>query len=492
MAGSDQAEQRRVEREERLENPRAAHALVVKGPTRPPRSNSEATQREDEEKVAKAKAVLEKAQEELRTVKADARTTSATTATAAAIPIRAGLAAAAAARSSPPLAENGGQLPGGDTLRNLTPMGLKAAARELGRPVGEMGSPARGAGRTGASHPMTVNEAVLALLRPKPDLTQLASESADVRAAAQAAFDAPAGLGTIASYATEVALPTTGTWANPGKGGAQADIVITTPEDGVPLLFVEIDNCFESAQVLAAKIDKYMRFCQRKEKDVEGKERPMWRPRWWVPDGRHGDRPHPPLLLVFNRVGPRNPNTVIAQLAELTQRHWQGHDYDGDFHMYDGKLPIVVTGMKLLQEHGPTGAVFRRLGRSHDQTLLEAIGNPRREAHDAQKQVEYAARQREHQEELRRIAEQHEAEREARRPVCAGCGTKFTDERWKAIEPAGWDTPRESHSHLCDDCKQRAITAERQAERSGPEHQEHDQAVPEQKASGTWLSRSRG
>ncbi|MER6274000.1 hypothetical protein [Streptomyces sp900105755] len=46
--------------------------------------------------------------------------------------------------------------------------------------------------------------------------------------------------------------------------------------------------------------------------------------------------------------------------------------------------------------------------------------------------------------------------------------------------------------HLCDDCKQRrAITAERQAEQAGPEHQEHDQAVPEQKADGTWLSRFR-
>ncbi|MFJ4620770.1 hypothetical protein [Streptomyces sp. NPDC088812] len=36
------------------------------------------------------------------------------------------------------------------------------------------------------------------------------------------------------------------------------------------------------------------------------------------------------------------------------------------------------------------------------------------------------------------------------------------------------------------DCKQRAITAERRAE-----HPEHDQAVPEQKAGGTWLSRFR-
>ncbi|MER7057193.1 hypothetical protein [Streptomyces sp. NPDC000351] len=200
-----------------------------------------------------------------------------------------------------------------------------------------------------------------------------------------------------------------------------------------------------------------MRFGQRKVKDVDGKERPMWRTRWWVPDGRHSDRPHPPLLLVLNRIGPRNPAAVITQLAELTQRHWKGTWYEGGFHMYDGKLPIVVTSMKHLKEHGPAGAVFRHLGRPHHQTLLEAIGNPRREAADARQQAEYAARQREHQEELRRIAAQRKAEREATRSVCAGCGVRFTDERWKTIEPAGWGSPRDTHPHLCDDCKQRGL-----------------------------------
>ncbi|WP_331747521.1 Lsr2 family protein (plasmid) [Streptomyces sp. NBC_00853] len=53
------------------------------------RRDSEAAQREAEEKVAKAKAALEQAQEELRTVKASTRTT--TTAAAAPTPIRAGL-----------------------------------------------------------------------------------------------------------------------------------------------------------------------------------------------------------------------------------------------------------------------------------------------------------------------------------------------------------------------------------------------------------------
>lgn len=119
----------------------------------------------------------------------------------------------------------------------------------------------------------------------------------------------PAGLGTIASYAAEVALPATGTWSNPGKRGAPADIVIAAPEDGVPLLFVEVDNCYESAQELAARVDKYVRSCGRKVKDADGRERPMWRTRWRVPDGRLGDQPHPPLLLVFNRVGPATPTT---------------------------------------------------------------------------------------------------------------------------------------------------------------------------------------
>jgi hypothetical protein len=371
-------------------------------------------------------------------------------------------------------------------------MGLKAASYELGRPVGEKGGSAHGAGRSGASHPMAVNDAVLALLRPKPDLTELEGEPADVLAAAQTAVDAPAGVDTLASYATEVALPATGTWSNPGKGGAQADIVLTAPEDGVPLLFVELDNCYESAPELAAKIDKYMRFGQRKVKDADGTERPMWRTRWWVPDGRHGDQPHPPLLLIFNRVGPRNPGTVIAQLAGLTRRHWQGTAHDG-FHLYDGQLPIVVTGMKQLKEHGPAGSVFRRFGRPHNQTLLEATGNPHREAADARQRAEYEAREREYKEQLRRVAQERKAEREARRPACASCGAHYTDERWKAIEPAGWDAPRESHPHLCDDCKQRAITAERQAEHTqpGPEHREHDQVVPEQKNGGTWLSRFR-
>ncbi|MFJ8943049.1 hypothetical protein ACIRG4_07135 [Streptomyces sp. NPDC102395] len=75
--------------------------------------------------------------------------------------------------------------------------------------------------------------------------------------------------------------------------------------------------------------------------------------------------------------------------------------------------------------------------------------------------------------------------------MCVDCGTRFTDARWKAIEHAGWGTPRETHPHLCDDCKQRAVTAEHQAEQAGHEYQEHDQAVPERKTGGSRISRFR-
>ncbi|MEU2135228.1 replication-relaxation family protein [Streptomyces sp. NPDC018352] len=324
------------------------------------------------------------------------------------------------------LAENGGTTTGGESLRNLTTKGLEAASYELGRPVTEMGSTARGASTSGATHPITVNETVIAMLRPKPNLARMTKDPDKVRAAAQAAIDAPAGIGTIASYWTEVPLPATGTWNAPGKGGAQADIVLTAPQDKVPLLFIEADNCHETAEELADKLEKYARFFRRKTKDTDGKERPMWRTRWTVP--KAAEAPHPPILLVFNRLGERNPNRTIPRLIELTRHLWAGERFE-DHHLYDGKIPIIATGLRNLRKHGPDGEVFLRFGRDHMQCLRKAIGNPRRETADVRRRAEYEAHAREYKEQLRRAAVQQKAEREARRPACTACGTKFTDDR---------------------------------------------------------------
>lgn len=160
--------------------------------------------------------------------------------------------------------------------------------------------------------------------------------------------------------------------------------------------------------------------------------RPMWRTRWNAPDTWSGDRTHPPVLLVFNRLGERNPNRTIPRLQELTRHLWQGQRQKG-FHVYDGSIPIIATGLKNLREHGPAGPVFLRFGRDHIQPLQEAIGNPRREAADARAREEAKAHQEEYQAQVRRAAQEQAAkqaaEREARRPVCTGCGARFTDER---------------------------------------------------------------
>ncbi|MEV8062487.1 replication-relaxation family protein [Streptomyces antimycoticus] len=390
------------------------------------------------------------------------------------------------------LAVDGGRTKGGEEVRLLTLAGLAAAAIDLDREPEEMGGMPKSAGRSGASHPMTVNETVIALIRPKPDLDLVAGQPAEAVAAAQAAARAPDGIGTLTSYATEVALPVKGTWKNPAIGSARADVVVTAPEAGVPLLFIEVDNCTEEAVLIARKFDKYARFFQRKEKDTDGIEKPLWRTRW---SGRERERyervQHPPVLLVFHQVGKRSAKTQMAKVAELTRYHWQGrwNEKEG-YHSYEGRIPIVATTLELLREHGAAGPAFWRFGRDHRQPLLDAIGNPREDAAIARSRAEAREAQ-------RRREERDVAEREARRPVCADCGRKFSDDRWKAVDRRDWSLPRQSHPRLCEDCQSRAVAAEQQAEADERERQEQERLRQEaeeqaaaQKVSG-WFSRFR-
>ncbi|MFE1613271.1 hypothetical protein ACFW7P_31615 [Streptomyces albidoflavus] len=59
------------------------------------------------------------------------------------------------------------------------------------------------------------------------------------------------------------------------QAAVDGPLVLTVPQDGVPLLFIEVDNCHETAEKLAAKLEKCARFFRRTSKDTDGKERPM-------------------------------------------------------------------------------------------------------------------------------------------------------------------------------------------------------------------------
>ncbi|MGV2918281.1 hypothetical protein [Streptomyces alfalfae] len=71
--------------------------------------------------------------------------------------------------------------------------------------------------------------------------------------------------------------------------------------------------------------------------------------------------------------------------------------------------------------------------------------------------------------------------------VCTECGSDFTDERWQATECVGWGKPQESRPALRGNCEQRHEIDWKQAWPGV----EQDQAVPEQKAARSWLSRFR-
>ncbi|MEU3743236.1 hypothetical protein AB0E78_40035 [Streptomyces sp. NPDC032198] len=170
-----------------------------------------------------------------------------------------------------------------------------------------------------------------------------------------------------------------------------------------------------------------------------------------------------------------------------------GERQRGGHHLYDGK--IVAVGLGNLREHGPAGPVFLRFGRDDMEPLLEAIGNPPRDAADAREAEETRARQLEYQAQVRRAAQEQAvkqaAELEARRPVCTGCGAKFTDARWEAVQPKDWGASKDSHPQLCDGCKQQAaavVAGPGTRERQEPAHREVD---PLNQKSAGWLARLR-
>jgi protein involved in plasmid replication-relaxation len=319
----------------------------------------------------------------------------------------------------------------GRKLWGLTPLGLESAARVLDRPTGEMGSVARGVGRNGAKHAMAVNDTVTAFVQPA----------------------GPArGLGSLAAWSTEVGLPASGTWNKPGPGSARADAVLTAPEDGVPLLFVEVDRGHMSPAQVAQKLENSRRFFRRQVKDTDGREKPMWRTRWHAPPTERED-PHLPVVLVFTGAGPRGLRQRMKAVADLARPSWQPTwtrwsmlDESDGYRTYADRIPVLATTLERLAEHGPWGPAFFRYGHRAWEPVDQALLN-------ADDRHHYWAR---HERE-REAARQAEQEREARRPRCAACGERFTEARWTQVEAEpGGGGEWVAHPELCHNCERAA------------------------------------
>ncbi|WP_141747269.1 hypothetical protein [Streptomyces agglomeratus] len=124
--------------------------------------------------------------------------------------------------------------------------------------------------------------------------------------------------------------------------------------------------------------------------------------------------------------------------------YWQGGsvygtDVKDGYRDYDDTVPVIVTTLARLQQHGPHGPIWWRYGHSTWETLEAALDNP---------DDHRAFRAREEERRLLRRAqeerEQREREETARRQkaaawACPTCGREvYSDDDWQSV-PAGSD-----------------------------------------------------
>ncbi|MFE1199949.1 hypothetical protein ACFW6E_45930 [Streptomyces olivaceoviridis] len=197
------------------------------------------------------------------------------------------------------------------------------------------------------------------------------------------------GIGHRFGFATEVPHRL-------GNGyGQRADLVVRAPEAGVPVLLLEIDRRTEDAHDLVAKLRRYWEWGRLLEPDAHrltvdlvrsrpdaiedvGHDKRLWR-RVYPPTGREG---LVPLAFVFADTTAAKVDNTVKVIEEAGRRYWAPRRYETYYQEaitakdYSQAVPVVVTTLEQLQEHGADAAVWRRLGRKGEQSLTDALDNP--------------------------------------------------------------------------------------------------------------------
>ncbi|MET9661592.1 replication-relaxation family protein [Streptomyces sp. NPDC006510] len=328
--------------------------------------------------------------------------------------------------------------------------------------------------------PKSVRMSVLRKLEYDDDGEPVGGDGYDEHAAAvtmTASVLTGAGYGTPLSWQTEIGhkLP---------YGYTQyADLTMRAPDAGVPAMLLEVDRVNEPVDDLVAKLRRYTEWFELlapkadaiKAKAARGAavhDFRLWS-RIYPATGREG---YVPVAFVFTGKTKAQRASRMRRLEETARRYFAGTAYPGaqftavDYHQ---AVPVVVTELERItaDPEGAAGKVWRRLGREEWQTLNQALDNP-----DGERQ--YAV---EVEQSRRRQAEREAAAREAKRPVCTSCGTKFTDERWQSTRQSSW---RSETDGLCGPCKTEhfaRIKAERVAQREAEEAAAREAAEAEAK-----------
>ncbi|MEU9983786.1 hypothetical protein [Streptomyces sp. NPDC050856] len=291
-----------------------------------------------------------------------------------------------------------------------------------------------------------------------------------------------AGIGYRLGFATEIPHRL-------GNGYVQrADLVVRAPTAGVPVMLLEIDRRTEDAHDLVTKLRRYWEWGRLLAPDADrltvthvrsqpgaiedvGHEKRLWR-RVYSSTGRQG---LVPLAFVFADTTEAKVDNTVKVLEEAGRRFWAPRRYESYYRGairakdYSQAVPVVVTALEQLAEHGVEAAVWQCLGRADEQTLTDALDNP---DGDALYCRQYARAEAE--DERRRAAE-----REAWRPVCKRCGQKFTDQRWEETTArTAWSAGDLSVCGTChaeDVARKEAAVEVARLQAARPPEPEHDQ-----------------
>ncbi|MER6445446.1 hypothetical protein [Streptomyces venezuelae] len=233
---------------------------------------------------------------------------------------------------------------------------------------------------------------------------------------------------------------------------------------GVPAMLLEVDRVTEPVDDLVDKLRRYSDWFEllapkadaNKERAARGAavhDFRLWS-RIYPPTGREG---YVPVAFVVTGKTAVQRESRMRRLEQVARTYFAGASYPGrsagitavDYHR---AVPAVVTELERITADpaGVAGAVWRRLGRQEWQSLPEALDNP-----DGDRL--YAAQRKE--------ARDRRAEREAKRPVCARCGAKCSDERWQQVRQSSWPVKWDD---LCGECAKESVAraeAERAAQR---------------------------
>ncbi|MFE3687793.1 replication-relaxation family protein [Streptomyces sp. NPDC059095] len=316
--------------------------------------------------------------------------------------------------------------------------------------------------------PKSVRMSVLRKLEYDDDGEPVDGEGFDEHAAAvtmTASVLTGAGFGTPLSWQTEIAhkLP---------YGYTQyADLTMRAPDAGVPAMLLEIDRANEPVDDLTAKLRRYSDWFEllapKADSDRARAARGaavhgfrLWS-RIYPATGREG---YVPVAFVFTGKTKAQRASRMRRLEKTARRYFAGAPYAGaqftavDYHQ---AVPVVVTELERItaDPEGAAGKVWRRLGREEWQTLNEALDNP-----DGERL--YAV---EVEQSRKRQAERQAVEREAQRPVCTQCATKFSDERWQSTRQSSWRSETDGLCRPCETEHFARIEAERVAQREAEE-----------------------